>query len=124
MNENELIRIQDKDGRGPWRPNFSKIWLDKAGPDLGLPVYEDFENFNCIIKKAHSQGKYLGCAMREENLSLWFTKNEIRKLKKLGFDFVSCRNVEILAENKRQAIIASKLPLKFLPYFKKGQKDE
>ncbi len=35
-----LIRLQDVEGRGPWKPGFSMQWMDKDGPDLGLPIHE------------------------------------------------------------------------------------
>lgn len=111
----QLIRLQDKDGRGPWRPGFSKLWMDEEGPDLGLPIHEDFKDFYTLTQNAHRQEKHIGTAVRENKVNLWFTGNEMKKLFSMGFKFVDCSDCEILVENDRQAIIASRLPLKFLP---------
>ena len=109
-----IIRMQDSDGRGPWRPNFSHKWISGDNSFLGKPIHEDFTNIDKIFKKAYKAGKYLGCAMREANKSIWFTDKEIETLKRHGFYFVDCTNCEVLAESNTQVIIASHTPLKFL----------
>lgn len=94
---------------------FSKFWIDANGPVLGKPVHEDFDCFNEIVSMAHKQGKYVGCAVRPYNVKKWFTVAELEKLNRMGFGFVDCSKCEILAESSTQAIIASRLPLKYLP---------
>jgi len=113
-----LVRIQDSDGRGPWRPGFSLLWIEANGPSLGKPVHEEFEDFTEIVKKAHREGKHIGCAVRKNKIDLWFTGHELQKLKSLGFQFVECLGCEILSESEMQAIVSHRLPLKYLPKVK------
>lgn len=111
----KLIRMQDSDGRGPWKPNFSHKWISDSNQRLGPPVFEDFPNFDKIVRKAHNQGKHIGCAVRADKTKDWFLPDEIEVLRGYGYKFVDCSQCEVLAESEWQVIVASHIPFKLLP---------
>lgn len=110
-----IIRLQDKEGRGPWRPGFSKNWITDNNPFIGKPIYEDFPDFTKMVQKAHKEGLHIGCAVQKEKVGIWFTNEELNKLYDLDFQWVNCEKCDILGESDTQVIITSVLPFKFLP---------
>jgi hypothetical protein len=112
-----LLRIQDKEGRGPWRPGLSKLWASDDPHALDLPpVHVEFKDFARLIAFAGATRMHIGCAVRgEEGIRRWFTLGELAKLRGLGFNIVECGRCIVLAETENQAIIASHRPLSKLP---------
>lgn len=108
----ELVcRIQDKEGRGPYRPGFSHVWSERDfGPD---PVFVAFPG---IMAKAHkiveTKGGAVGCAFRSiEQASEWFSPSEVLTLAKHGYSLCWVLPDEILAENQDQLVIWTANPL-------------
>lgn len=110
-----LVRVQDREGRGPWRPGFSHQWSTDQNMMVGKPINMEVKNFAKIVEKAHRAGMHIGHAVRPENLHLWFTQGELQTLTRLGFTLVDASNCEVLAETKTQALIAWWLPFSWLP---------
>lgn len=110
-----IVRIQDKQGRGPWRPGFSHTWLDPDGPALPPAIQETVKNFSEIVNKAHSKGFHIGCAVRDGRISDWVSDSEMDRLKREGFFLVNATQCQILADDGRQVLIACKKPLRKLP---------
>lgn len=108
-----VYRIQDADGRGPWRPGFSVKWID---PDFG-PGVEDmppyFVEFGAdLLKRRGRIGEYYGCAVRKpQDLRRWVSAIERTKLAGFGFNVVSIKPSRIIAESKNQLVFASRIPL-------------
>lgn len=93
-----IFRIQDKNGRGPWKPGFSHSWVDirKDHSNL-LPWYEEFGR---VDKKALF-GMALGSGCRTiGQLKRWFTQSEYTKLKKYGYQAVKMKVGSILADSE------------------------
>lgn len=103
-----VYRIQDKDGRGPFKPGFSKEWVIDR-PDLdNLPPW--FIEFGRLDKQVLS-GETSGSACRDtEQLRRWFTKPEYKKLKKLGYKAVKMEVNRIIAESDIQCFIGRAKP--------------
>jgi len=102
-----IFRIQDHEGRGPWRPGFSKKWVDVLGPPPPPPYFEEFPNWQELIKLPKQAGLHHGCGCRSiEQMRRWFTKNEMWKLRRLGFAIVTMDVDEIIAESDNQVIFA------------------
>jgi len=110
-----ILRIQDKSGRGPWRPGFSAQWLSENGPPLPPAIQETVPNFSAIVAKAHNAGLHIGCAVREEDLRHWVQSCEMQKLMAMGFRIVNASQCQVLAHDDHQVLIASKKPLRLLP---------
>lgn len=113
-----IYRIQDKDGRGPYKPGFSKHWCNvEARCLIGAPLFvpymvefPDVQNkMNDLFKE---QGGHFGCGFRTmQQLHRWFIHEEIQKL--LGYDYrvVIIIPDMVLAESENQLVFWCKKPL-------------
>lgn len=112
-----LVRIQDWEGRGPWRPGFSRRWIDEASDKpLPPPLMEEFANLDAVCAKAHRQGYHIGCAFHGwQGVLDWLTPIELKRLDAFGFKFVDASTCRILLKSDHQAVIASRTPLMALP---------
>ena len=112
-----LYRVQDREGRGPWRPGFSIEWLDEASDrPLPVPITNEVPDFHRIVRVAHEDGLHIGCAVRgRDGVFKWFLASELTRLKELGFRLVCCNRCKILAETPTQLLIGSRSPLARLP---------
>lgn len=108
-----VYRIQDREGRGPWRPGFSQVWSNPDPPpdyEALLPWGEEF-GWN-LLERRGLPGEHYGCAVRKlRDLGKWVLADECQRLDKLGFKIVSIRPDRILAESKHQLVIACRRPL-------------
>ena len=112
-----LLRMQDANGRGPWKPGFSDQWVDDARR-FDLPaLHEAFGlGLKPMVDAALKRGLHLGTAVRGlERFNQWFTANEQVKLALLGYRIVDATSCEILGETEWQAVIGSAQPLSELP---------
>jgi hypothetical protein len=108
-----VYRIQDAEGRGPFRPGFSHIWADEHfGPGVeAMPTWQE-EFGTDLLDRRGLPGEWFGSAVRSiKDLSRWFSDAEQERLRGLGFRVVSIGPVRILAESKNQVVFASRLPL-------------
>lgn len=117
-----VYRVQDADGRGPFRPGFSKVWMDERFfPGMGpLPTWMEEFGVDNIVRRC--RGRHIGSAvMKLTDLGRWFSPTERRRLKFHKFNVVSIEADEILAESKNQVVFASVVPLseasRLLPWF-------
>jgi hypothetical protein len=109
-----VYRIQDSEGRGPWRPGFSCLWADSGfGPGVeNLPPWTK-EFGPDLLARRGLPGEYYGCAVRRlSDLSRWVSATERQKLAALGFEVVSLRPDRVLAESRNQLVFATRVPLK------------
>lgn len=97
-----IYRIQDADGRGPWKPGFSRFWVeDRADHDLLIPWYREFGRVdgNAIV------GMAVGCGCRTpEQLRRWFIPTEYSRLVAYGYRAVQMDVGRILAESSIQCV--------------------
>ena len=111
MSDSAVCRIQDADGRGPYKPGFSHLWSEREGGPL--PIYLAFPD---VIDRAHKivskRGGAVGCAFRTlEQASAWFSPTEVLTLAKLGYSLVWIQPEEVLAENDDQLVFWTRIPL-------------
>lgn len=59
-----LYRVQDRNGRGPFKPGFSRVWIQKDGPELKPGITEEFPDIVPKLQRAIAQGLHLGTAVR------------------------------------------------------------
>ena len=105
-----IYRMQDRNGRGPWKPGFSKQWVD-AGDHIPPPPWQ--VEFEADFMEAHERGLHIGSGCRTiEGLKKWFTIREKRRLWKLGYSVVALVVDEILGESKNQVLFARRKPLR------------
>lgn len=110
-----ILRYQDKDGRGPFKPGMTAKWADATG-DSPPTIFEDFPALDRIVKKAHKAGLHLGCACDGlESLNSYFTRNEQIRLLELGYRIHRAPTSSVLLRSKSQVLFAVPKPLKKLP---------
>lgn len=113
MGEVRVYRIQDREGRGPFKPGFSRFWADEEFADgvLGLPtILQDFGAD--LITRLGRDGEHFGTAVRTpQELQKWFSNTEMAKLADLGYNPVSLRIDRVLAESSSQLVFAKSAPL-------------
>lgn len=113
QNANPLVcRVQDAEGRGPYRPGFSHVWSEReTGPVTAMEAFPE------VLKTCHKlireHGGAVGCAFRNvEQAREWFTFNEILTLARYGYTLCWIQPDEILAENDEQCVIWTAKPLR------------
>lgn len=108
-----VYRVQDEDGRGPFRPGFSCEWADEEiAPGMdALPTWP--EEFGCdLIDRCGRRGEHFGTAVRSAKLlGKWFSATERHRLQMLGFNAVRLRTNRVLAESENQLVFARTRPL-------------
>jgi hypothetical protein len=105
-----VFRVQDKDGRGPWKPGFSHKWVeDRPDHDNLPPWFVEFGRVDRLVL----YGETCGCGCRTlDQLRRWFTKSEWRKLKKYGYRAVKIEIGRMLAQSDIQCVFARIKPLR------------
>ncbi|MGH9697980.1 MAG: hypothetical protein ACRD52_00805 [Candidatus Acidiferrales bacterium] len=105
-----MYRVQAIDGRGPWRPGFSKHWIDESSD---RPLQADvLSAFGLDWRDEIPRGFAAGCACRSYDALLnWFTPIEQARLLSLGYKPVRFKADAIIRENEDQVIFAKRARL-------------
>ena len=108
-----VYRVQDSDGRGPWKPGVSKYWIDDSAHVGRLTeTLMDLCGGVEAIRKLPS-GWHYGCACESlEGIAAWFTPNERIILDTMGYHPVSIKADKIMFRSEWQVLIARKRPLR------------
>lgn len=107
-----VYRVQDQDGRVPFRPGFSSTWTDPDFAPGMVPLPSWIDEFGVGILEEFDDSEYIGCATRSvRQLVRWFSESERRRLHSLGFRVVRLRAARILAESENQLVFANRMPL-------------
>lgn len=81
-----VYRVQDRDGRGPWKPGLSRYWVEDSsavGP-LQETIMDLCGGFSGMEKL--ERGWHYACACRSpEALAAWFTPVEAIRLAAMGY---------------------------------------
>ena len=105
-----VVRVQDADGRGPWRPGFSHTWIEEDAPADRL-TESVLELVPPSVLRAIPRDIHVGCACRSvEALMAWFTPVERQRLARLGFHIVRLRVDRVIAESDWQMVVARRRP--------------
>ena len=105
----KIYRIQDRDGRGPFKPGFSKEWCDDnfTGGRIALPTWMEEFGPDAIDRLAHQDERYFGSAVRTmKQLAAWFSPTECQRLADFGYQVAAIQGGRIMAESKYQLLIA------------------
>ena len=102
-----IYRIQDDDGRGPWKPGFSEKWT-RQEPDFSLQPW--FFTMGPIHLEANID-EFVGCGcLKKDQLKRWISENEYKRLLGFGYKAVELK-ARVLGEDKNQCVFASQEPL-------------
>jgi hypothetical protein len=105
---NKIYRIQDSEGRGPWRPGFSHTWVEpRADHDNLIPGHKEL-NMPQNFYKFRCYG--FGCTSKHM-LQRWFTPSEYQTLLRYGYRAVEISVNEILASSDTQCLFGRNIPL-------------
>lgn len=109
-------RIQDAEGRGPWRPGFSHRWIDPMKDDsLCPPMMMEFPDWRKRVAR-HPWAVHIGCCVDGmAGVHRWFTPSELARLQGLGFYLVDATGLTPLIIGRSQIIGGSRFPLAYLP---------
>jgi hypothetical protein len=104
-----VYRVQDAEGRGPYRPGMSSRWVDKNDE---LPPPDWITEFGAAIMKDRRPDEFVGCGVRDlDQLSKWFSPTEMPRLRALGYRLVAMNIDRILAQSTNQIVFARTRPL-------------
>jgi hypothetical protein len=104
-----IYRIQDADGRGPYKPGFSHVWCDS----FGLPPPRTWmEEFPGLHKRMNEDMHYGAGGNSIEQVRKWFTPTEYCRLLILGYRLVSMEVDHVMAESRNQLVFKRAKPLK------------
>jgi hypothetical protein len=103
----KLYRIQDSEGRGPYRPGgFAELWLDPGEQGMSRQPPGPWQ----FGREPYTRAS--GHAFRSvEQLCRWFSPSERRRLAGLGFNVVSFMADGIVIESEEQVLFARRLPM-------------
>lgn len=105
-----VFRIQDAEGRGPYRPGTSHRWADVDGPVPPPPFYEEFGQ---AIFDHFKAGWANGCAFETmAQLTAWFSPTERARLAMLGYRIVRFRPDRILGASENQMVVSRQRPFR------------
>lgn len=106
-----IFRVQDSDGRGPWKPGFSNRWLDAdIGLRANLPPWP--MEFGMKLMRRVKPGQHVGCGcVSLDQLWKWFTRAEMDRLHIFGYHLIEIPDGQILAESDVQCVFVRDCPL-------------
>lgn len=104
-----IYGVQDADGRGPWKPGFSHVWIEDRADLMNLPPwYFEFGR----VDMGRRAGEHLGSGCRTlDQLRRWFTLGEYISLLSYGYRCVALRVDRILAGSDIQVVFVRSKPL-------------
>lgn len=106
-----IFRVQDSEGRGPWRPGLSHKWSEERPESEYAALVPWMVEFKGKMKP-HITGMRLGCGcLTHEQLRRWFTQGEYAKLLGYGYQSVSMIADRILAASDKQCVFQRARPL-------------
>lgn len=105
-----IYRVQDKDGRGPWKPGFSHRWVEDRDDHDNLIAWP-IELGNALAGRRN--GMHVGCGCQTlEQLRRWFTASEYSTLLGLGYWAVQLEVNRVLAQSQTQCVFERSGPLR------------
>lgn len=104
-----VYRVQDDEGRGPFRPGFLRHWFEdrESYPPSFVEWFGD--------PRPHLRpGESAGCGCRSmEQLARWFKPSELRTLADFGYRVVRLDADRVIGENDNEVLFARRRPLRF-----------
>lgn len=99
-----LYRIQDDQGRGPFKPGESLLWSDTDGEARPF----DLDTLLAARSRLRGAERMATACRTMEQLQQWFSPTEMRTLREMGYRLVRVRPHRILGENDNEVFFAMK----------------
>lgn len=106
-----IYRIQDRHGRGPWKPGFSDKWVEYR-PDCENLVPWSLQFGDILSKELRGFNFGCGCGSVQQ-LKRWFIPKEYETLLKHGYQAVQMEVHKIIAESDIQLVFSRLKPLRW-----------
>ncbi len=102
-----IYRVQDRFGRGPFRPGFANNWvIERADHKNLIPWYEEFKI------KSFPRNMHMGNGCLDiKTLRRWFSREEYMILYEFSYRAVEMNVDRILARSNTQCLFVRKKPL-------------
>jgi hypothetical protein len=108
-----IYRIQDKDGRGPWKPGFSRYWCEDKSDEVHAKLKPWPLEFGLGILDAVNNYEHVACGCTSpEQLRTWFSEIEYGRLLKYGYMAFQIVPWRILAQSDIQCVFTTRRPLR------------
>ena len=105
-----VLRVQDREGRGPYRPGFSHVWIDDDHTGSCPSIFDDFGP-DVVNKMSLADAN--GCAFRNlDAAAKWFSRKEALALQKLGYSLVAMTVDRVIAESETQMLVSRRKPFR------------
>ncbi len=103
-----VYRIQDTEGRGPYRPGFSDTWVRETQDDRLLPWFMEMGPIHLRVRP----GMHAGCGCTSlSQLRMWFNEQEYTTLLGFGYRAVQLNVDRILGRSLTQCVFERQKPL-------------
>jgi hypothetical protein len=104
-----IYRMQDIEGRGPFRPGFSHLWVEPRNDHGNLmPFFVEFGPSSLLEMRKF---KYSGCGCKNPNqLRIWILESEYWTLMELGY-YCAKMGATALFKSSIQCVFRRKYPL-------------
>lgn len=114
MKANYIYRIQHpSDGRGPFRPGFTRQWADDTGDRLRSTRPAIHIEFGPDLMVGLSADMAYGTGVRRiEALAEWFSPDERLTLASMGFQVVRLDIDAVVRESPNQVVFGRRTPLR------------
>ncbi len=108
-----IYRVQHDDGRGPFRPGFSKYWADTEFMDDVKPLPTFMVEFGeDVIEKYGFDHEHFGSGVHDlQDIKNWFSNSERMLLQYFGFSIVKMNCVRIIKSSENQIFFGRSKPL-------------
>lgn len=104
-----VYRVQDRNGRGPFKPGMTDRWRDPDGNDFP-PVQAEF---GLSWREEIPHGWHCGCAFRDvAKAGAWFSPWECDRLAALGYRLIALGGCQVLRESGHQMIVVRRRPFR------------
>jgi hypothetical protein len=116
--EGMILRVQDAEGRGPWKPGMSSKWIDmdRSESTLFPPIHDEVEDFYADVARWHRRGYHVGCAVDGiEMLKQWFNAKEMTTLRSMGYHVYDFSKADKVVTTPTQVVIASRVAFRKYP---------
>lgn len=106
-----IYRVQDANGRGPWKPGFSSIWVEEKTAEQCRRLQAWFLELGPVHLDA-LEGSQVACGCTcPEHLREWFSPTEYEKLQAFGYQAVTLTADRILGDGLTQVVFERALPI-------------
>ncbi len=108
-----IYRVQDRKGRGPWKPGFSSKWVEDRATEAEYDALAPPPVHVMLALNEKAAGKPMGYGCTSlDHLRLWFQPGEYQTLRRFGYRAVKMKVDQILLEMPTQCAFVRSLPLR------------